>query len=453
MTHRTQAQPPTLTSLVGSMSNADDIDQAAREAVDSVACLAGVVGARVRILCPDGSTETTAESDPCPVPAARRRRRTQRLRGDNSERCDIALLDRGGDVVGTLSIYNRIGAGLDHQTAALVAELAQQLGLAIEHHRLTARLQRAHRQLAAQRDKLSMAEQTWRIAFQEAPIGMSMLALDRHPGRLLQVNQALCQLSGYSVTQLTSRSVAQLTHPEDRPPITAVLHRAAAGRRTPSTLHVRFLHRGGRILPVRLTTSPVFTEDRGPLYAIGHIEELSGQVRPDTGPLIDNPLMEPPSRSALTQTVGHTMQRAHRTATTAAVMLCDLRGVHSRAAQLSPGDAAEYNADLARRLRRALRPEDVLSRLDETTLAIVLEELTAADADAIARRVRTALGDATHDTGAQCTIDVGIGIGMIKSDSGDADAVLSAASGALRLSRATGYGTRVTYPCSPPPGR
>ena len=451
MTHGAQAQPPTPTSLVGSMWSADDIGQAARAVVDGVGAMSGVLGARVCIVGADGLAETSVASDPCPVVGAGRRRRAQRLRGDTSERVDMPLLDRAGGVVGTLSVYNRIGAGLDEETVAQVIEVARQAGLAIEHLRLAERLQRAHRQLAAQRAKLSMAEQTWRIAFQEAPIGMSMLALDRHPGRFLQVNQALCQLSGYSVTQLTSKSVVELTHPGDRPPITAALQRAAQGRRTPSTLYLRFLHRSGLSLPVRLTSSPVFTEDRAPHYAIGHIEDLSGQVRPDTGLVTDNPFVDPPSRSALTHIVDHTMQRAHRTATTAGVMLCDLRDIQAHAAQLNPSQAAEYNADLARHLRRALRPEDVLGRLDDTTLAVVLEELTEADAKAIARRVRAALSGATHGTGAQCGIDIGIGIGMIKSDTGDAHAVLSAASGALRLSRSTGYGTQVAYPLQPTP--
>lgn len=453
MTHGDRAQPPqspTLTSFVGLMWSAEDIDQTARAAINSVVSMPGVVGARVRILRPDGIAEISAASDSCPVDGAGRWRRTQWLRGDTSERADMPLLDRGGGVVGTLSVYHRVGAGLDDQTVVLIAEVAQQAGLAIEHHRLTERLQRAHRQLASQRDKLAVAEQTWRIAFQEAPIGMSILALDRHPGRFLQVNQALCQLSGHSVTQLMAKSLVELTHLEDRPPITAALRRAAEGRRTPSTLQLRFLHRCGRSVPVRLTTSPVFTEDRGPLYAIGHIEQLSGHVRPDTGLVAGDPLVDPPSRAALTQTVGHTMQRAGRTATTAAVMLCDLRAVRAYAAQLSAPEAAEFNADLARQLRHALRPEDALGRLDETTLGIVLEELTAADAQAIARRVRTALSGALHDTVAQ-GVDVGIGIGMITSDTGDADAVLNAASGALRLSRSTGHGTQLAYPLQPTP--
>lgn len=168
MTHAAPAQPPqppTPTPAVGSMGNADDVDQIARAAIDGIASTPGVVGARISIVRSDGSVETCVASDPCPLAGARARRRPQWLRGDTTARADTELLDRAGGRVGTLSVYHRAGTDLDDPTVALVTDVARQLGLAIEHLRLTERLQRAHAQLAVQHDKLSVAEQTWRIAF------------------------------------------------------------------------------------------------------------------------------------------------------------------------------------------------------------------------------------------------------------------------------------------------
>jgi PAS domain S-box-containing protein len=56
------------------------------------------------------------------------------------------------------------------------------------------------------------AEERFRTAFEGVPIGMGLVGLD---GRWLQVNQALCQLPGYTRQELLSKGFQEITHPED----------------------------------------------------------------------------------------------------------------------------------------------------------------------------------------------------------------------------------------------
>ena len=56
------------------------------------------------------------------------------------------------------------------------------------------------------------AEERFRRAFDEAPIGMAMLDLDL---RFVRVNEALCEITGYSREQLEATSLEAITHPDD----------------------------------------------------------------------------------------------------------------------------------------------------------------------------------------------------------------------------------------------
>lgn len=51
------------------------------------------------------------------------------------------------------------------------------------------------------------------VSFRAAPIGMAVAAAD---GRLLHVNRALCEMTGYTIAELLTLSAQALTHPDDR---------------------------------------------------------------------------------------------------------------------------------------------------------------------------------------------------------------------------------------------
>ncbi len=56
------------------------------------------------------------------------------------------------------------------------------------------------------------ADERFRQAFDEAPIGMAMLDRDR---RFVRVNKALCEITGYSHERLEATSLEAITHPDD----------------------------------------------------------------------------------------------------------------------------------------------------------------------------------------------------------------------------------------------
>ena len=60
---------------------------------------------------------------------------------------------------------------------------------------------------------LRYSEQLHRIAFDQSPTGMAYVGVD---GRFTKVNQAMCEIAGYSAEELVGMQVSDLTHQDDR---------------------------------------------------------------------------------------------------------------------------------------------------------------------------------------------------------------------------------------------
>ena len=59
---------------------------------------------------------------------------------------------------------------------------------------------------------LREAEERFRRAFEDSPIGMALVATD---GQFLRVNHTLCEITGFSEEELLERTFQEITHPDD----------------------------------------------------------------------------------------------------------------------------------------------------------------------------------------------------------------------------------------------
>jgi len=124
--------------------------------------------------------------------------------------------------------------------------------------------------------KLCESEERFRSAFEHAPMGMCMTALD---GRFLQVNAALCRLLGYSEQELPKGAWQKLTHPDDLQVSRDAALQLAHGALATLQFEKRYLHKNGNAIWVRLSIS-VVRDARGiPSHFITHAEDITGQKR------------------------------------------------------------------------------------------------------------------------------------------------------------------------------
>jgi PAS domain S-box-containing protein len=73
---------------------------------------------------------------------------------------------------------------------------------------------------------LREAEQRFRVAFENAPIGKALVAPD---GRFLRVNQALSEIVGYPPDELVTMTFQEITHPDDLDTDVSDVRRLLAG--------------------------------------------------------------------------------------------------------------------------------------------------------------------------------------------------------------------------------
>jgi PAS domain S-box-containing protein/diguanylate cyclase (GGDEF)-like protein len=119
---------------------------------------------------------------------------------------------------------------------------------------------------------LAEAEERFRSSFDNAPIGMALVATD---GRFLKVNAALCELTGYRETALLVRSFQSITHPCDVDSDLPYVEDVLAGRRRSYQLEKRYYHAAGHVIWVMLSVSLVRDASEQPLYFISQVEDIT----------------------------------------------------------------------------------------------------------------------------------------------------------------------------------
>src|SRR6185312_6001403 len=107
---------------------------------------------------------------------------------------------------------------------------------------IDATIRDVHARAEAERGKAD-AEARFRTAFEEAPIGMAIASID---GRFLQVNRALCSITGREQEELEGTPIVRLLHPDDRKDEAESLERLARGASGSARGERRWLHAAGR---------------------------------------------------------------------------------------------------------------------------------------------------------------------------------------------------------------
>jgi PAS domain S-box-containing protein len=125
-------------------------------------------------------------------------------------------------------------------------------------------------------DALRAAEQLFRRAFDDAPIGMALLDLD---GRWLRLNRALCQMLGRTERELRSSELSELSHPEDRALDRPLIKELLAGRRRSFAIEKRYLRANGTMVHALVHVSLMHGDGERPLYFLCQLVDITERRR------------------------------------------------------------------------------------------------------------------------------------------------------------------------------
>lgn len=124
------------------------------------------------------------------------------------------------------------------------------------------------------------SEERFKGAFEGAPIGMVLFAFgDGHASGVLQVNRAMCEITGRTREDLRANAFRNVVHPEDAAASAEVVERLARGEDEHTQLDMRYIHADGRTVWVSASVSLIRTEAGEPGYAIAQVQDITERKR------------------------------------------------------------------------------------------------------------------------------------------------------------------------------
>ncbi|TVY11074.1 PAS domain S-box protein [Paenibacillus cremeus] len=109
-------------------------------------------------------------------------------------------------------------------------------------------------------------------AFHHAPIGMAILSTE---GEWLEVNSALCQMIGYSESDLLHMTFRDITHPDDLATSIELGNQIVDGKLDCSQMEKRYIHKDGFVVWILIYLSILRDERRQPLGLIAQIKDIT----------------------------------------------------------------------------------------------------------------------------------------------------------------------------------
>ena len=125
--------------------------------------------------------------------------------------------------------------------------------------------------------ELLLSRLRFKTLFQNASAGM--LLTDAEEGNILQVNDAFCDLLGYSHSELEAMSAFDITHPEDHETMIEAGLKQLEGIGGASNFEKRLLRADGTSLWTMISASLVRDQTGRPLHFISQIGDISDQKR------------------------------------------------------------------------------------------------------------------------------------------------------------------------------
>ncbi|WP_202220673.1 PAS domain S-box protein [Okeania sp. KiyG1] len=119
---------------------------------------------------------------------------------------------------------------------------------------------------------LQEREQRFRLAFDNAPIGIALVSLD---GKFIRVNHALCKMLDYSEVELIELTFPEITYPDDLATDLALMQELLEAKKSNYNMEKRYISKKGNIVWIILSVSLAKYPSGEPLYFIAQIQNIT----------------------------------------------------------------------------------------------------------------------------------------------------------------------------------
>ncbi|MEV0676729.1 EAL domain-containing protein [Actinosynnema sp. NPDC050436] len=257
---------------------------------------------------------------------------------------------------------------------------------------------------------LRASEARFRAMFTEAAIGIGIADIE---GRILDVNQALQDMLGFSVEEMRQYNIRDLMHPEDGSSVWRLYDQLTAGECDHYRAEKRFRRADGEQVWTHLTLSLVRDDHGDPQYQVAMIEDvtdrhlLQNRLRYQA---LHDPLTGLPNRALFLERLGRVFNnRARRRA---GLCYLDLDGFKVINDSLGHDIGDQLLVEVGRRLDHSVSGEGKLvARMGGDEFVILVEgSRDTQDIVAVADRVLRELESPIRIGGHELTVSASIGI-------------------------------------------
>jgi diguanylate cyclase (GGDEF)-like protein/PAS domain S-box-containing protein len=260
--------------------------------------------------------------------------------------------------------------------------------------------------------EIGEAQERFRRAFEDAPIGMAVADLD---GQFVEVNQALCAITGYEADELTGTTFSAITHPDDLAADFAVIEGLIAGDFSSSVDEKRYLRPDGSVVWVARSVTLVRDADGAPLHFLDQIQDITERRRfeRELRHLADHdPLTGLFNRRRFEQELDRHVAEVARYGARGALLVLDLDHFKYVNDALGHHKGDELILCVAALLQDRLRETDTIARLGGDEFAVLLPNVDTAEAQHVAETlvlaIRAEATVAAGDRRRRVTTSVGI---------------------------------------------
>ena len=231
---------------------------------------------------------------------------------------------------------------------------------------------------------LREVRELFETAFGNAPIGMGLVDMN---GRWLQVNDALCRITGLPPDELKATTLDAITHPDDVGLAAGDLESLLTGQISSYQVEKRYRHAWGLYVWVLLTVSVVRDASGRALYVINQVQDIAERKERarQLEYLVDHDFLTGLyNRRWFERELAREVERAARYGTPGAVLVIDLdhfKDINDIFGHQAGDDLLKGVAGL---LRQRARQSDVLARLGGDEFALLLPQTPPDRAELVA---------------------------------------------------------------------
>jgi diguanylate cyclase (GGDEF)-like protein/PAS domain S-box-containing protein len=320
----------------------------------------------------------------------------------------------------------------------LLKDRLGRLGSAVEHA-LEQKGMRDERARVAR--QLHESQERFRRVFEEGAVGMAIVGQDY---KFVEVNDALCQLLGYSRPELNRLGIRDVSHPEDFDATADMSRRLFAGELNSYRAEKRYLKKTGEVVWVQLSVSVVHGDGGDPLYSIGVLQDITERKRAEQEMqflALHDTLTGLPNRTLFTDRLQQAILTAGRDGAGFGLLVMDLDRFKEVNDSLGHQSGDLLLQQMAARLRSALRQSDTVARLGGDEFGVlpfgvpdIQGSVLAAQKILGAKDVPFTLGEATVEVG------LSIGIAQYPEHGRDAETLMRRADVAMYVAKRTKSG-------------